>query len=82
MQRILEVVRGEGGAFYLLLEYLGYRYLEIKLESLPVDKNAELRRAYREHANTRSSTSMLHCAGAILEAMWHEQSLKDLGYGY
>ena len=22
---------------------------------------------------------MLYCAGAILEAMWHEQSLKDLG---
>ena len=79
VQRILEVVRGEGGTFYLLLEYLGYRYLEIKLESLLVDKNAELRRAYREHANTRSSTSMLYCAGAILEAMWHEQSLKDLG---
>jgi hypothetical protein len=41
------------------------RYLEIKLESLLVDKNAELKRAYREHANTRSSTSMLYCAGAI-----------------
>jgi hypothetical protein len=38
VQRILEVVRGEGGTFYLLLEYLGYRYLEIKLESLLVDK--------------------------------------------
>jgi hypothetical protein len=58
---------------------LGYRYLEIKLESLLVDKNAELRRAYREHANTRSSLSMLYCAGAILEAMWQEQSLKELG---
>jgi hypothetical protein len=22
---------------------------------------------------------MLYCAGAILEAMWHEQSLKELG---
>ena len=44
-----------------------------------MDKNAELRRAYREHANTRSSLSMLYCAGAILEAMWHEQSLKELG---
>jgi hypothetical protein len=43
VQRILEVVRGEGGKFYLLFEYLGYRYLEIKLESLLVDKNAELR---------------------------------------
>jgi hypothetical protein len=44
-----------------------------------VDKNSELKRAYREHANIRSSLSMLYCAGAILEAMWHEQSLKDLG---
>jgi hypothetical protein len=54
--------------------------------------NSELKRAYREHANTRlgSSLSMpvLYCAGAIqpimppiLDAMWHEQSpsLKDLG---
>ncbi len=27
VQRVLEVVRGEDGKFYLLLEYLGYRYL-------------------------------------------------------
>ena len=79
VQRILEVVRGEDGKFYLLLEYLGYRYLEVRLESRLVDKNAELRRAYREHANTRSSISMLYCAGAILDAMWHGQSTKDLG---
>jgi hypothetical protein len=81
LQRVLGVVRGEGGKFYLLLEYLGYRYLEFKLESLLVDENSELKRAYREHANTRSSLSimMLYCAGAILEARWHEQSLRDLG---
>jgi hypothetical protein len=33
VQRVLEVVRGEDGKFYLLLEYLGYRYLEVRLES-------------------------------------------------
>jgi len=79
VQRVLEVVRGEDGKFYLLLEYLGYRYLEVRLESRLVDRNSELKRAYREHANTRSSISMLYCAGAILDAMWHGQSLKELG---
>jgi hypothetical protein len=79
VQRILEVVRGEDGKFYLLLEYLGYRYLEARLESRLVDRNSELRRAYREHANTRTSISMLYFAGAILDAMWHGQSLKELG---
>jgi hypothetical protein len=42
-------------------------------------RNSELKRAYSEHANTRSSLSMLYCAGAILDAMWHGQSLKALG---
>ncbi len=79
VQRVLEVVRGEDGKFYLLLEYLGYRYLEVRLESRLVDRNSELKRAYREHANTRSSLSMLYCARAILDAMWHSQSLKELG---
>ena len=79
VQRVLEVVRGEDGKFYLLLEYLGYRYLEVRLENRLVDKNSELKRAYREHANTRSSLSLLYCAGAILDAMWHGQSLKELG---
>jgi hypothetical protein len=79
VQRVLGVVRGEDGKLYLLLEYLGYRYLEVRLESRLVDRNSELRRAYREHANTRSSLSMLYCAGAILDAMWHGQSLKELG---
>ena len=74
-------VRGEDGTLYLLLECLGYRYLEIRLESWLVDKNSELKRAYREHANTRSSLSMLYCAGAILDATssWQGQSLKELG---
>ena len=44
-----------------------------------MDRTSELKRAYREHANTRPSLSMLYCAGAILNAMWHGQSLKDLG---
>ncbi len=30
----------EDGKFYLLLEYLGYRYLEVRLESRLVDKNS------------------------------------------
>jgi hypothetical protein len=55
VQRVLEVVRGEEGKLYLLLEYLGYRYLEVRLESRLVDKNSDLKRAYREHANTRST---------------------------
>ena len=79
VQRVLEVIRGEDGTFYLLLEYLGYRYLEVRLESCLVDRNSELKRAYREHANRRSSLSLLYCAGAILDAMWHGQSLQELG---
>ncbi len=64
------MARGEDGKFYLLLEYLGYRHLEVRLESRLVDRNSELKRAYREHANTRSGLSimMLYCAGAILGA--------------
>ncbi len=54
VQRVLEMVRGEDGKFYLLLEYLGYRYLEVRLESRLVDRNSELKRAglqrTREHA--------------------------------
>ncbi len=49
VQRVLGVVRGEDGGFYLLLEYLGHRYLEVRLESRLVDRNSELKRAYREH---------------------------------
>ncbi len=53
MQRVLEMVRGEDGKFYLLLEYLGYRHLEVRLESRLVDRNSELKRAglqrTREH---------------------------------
>ncbi len=33
VQRVLEMVRGEDGKFHLLLEYLGCRYLEARLES-------------------------------------------------
>jgi hypothetical protein len=33
LERVLEVVRGEGGNVYLLLEYLGYQYLEIPAAS-------------------------------------------------
>ncbi len=43
VQRVLEVVRGEDDRFYLLLEYLGYRHLEVpgRLECRLVDKNSE-----------------------------------------
>ncbi len=88
VQRVLEVVRGEDGKFYLLLELeyfkLGYRYLELRPESRLVDRNSELKRAYRlgEHVcetHDLALSSMLYCAGAILDAMWHGQSLKELG---
>ena len=65
VQRVLEVVRGKDGKFYPLLGYLGYRYLEIRLESWLVDKNSELKQAYREHANTRSSLSMLRAMAQL-----------------
>ena len=43
------------------------------------DKKAELRLAYKEHALTRTSQSLLYCAAAILDAADQDQPLKDLG---
>ncbi len=76
VQRILEVVRGEGGTFHLLLEYSGHRYLEIKLESLLVDKNSELKRAYREHANMRLASACSTAPGPSLRPCGMNNLLK------
>ena len=43
------------------------------------DKQAELRLAYKEHAVTRTSQSLLYCASAILDAAAQERPFKDLG---
>ena len=79
VQRILEVLRDEEGRFYFVLEYLGYRLWEVRLTSLVEDKKAELRLAYKEHALTRTSQSLLYCAAAILDAADQDQPFKDLG---
>jgi hypothetical protein len=79
VQRILEVLRDEEGRFCFVLEYLGYRLWEVRLATLLEDKKAELRLAYKEHALTRTSQSLLYCASAILDAAAQEQPFKDLG---
>ncbi len=78
VQRVLEVVGGEEGKFYLLLEYLGYRYLEARLdsESRLVDRNSDLKRAENmqcdhtipsQHALLRRSHPRCHVAWSIFE---------------
>ena len=62
VQRILEVLRDEEGRFYFVLDYLGYRLWEVRLTTLVEDKKAELRLAYKEHALTRTTQSLLYCA--------------------
>lgn len=44
-----------------------------------VDKKAELRLAYKDHALARTSQSSLYCAAAILDAAAQDQPFKDLG---
>ena len=72
-------MRAENGQVYLLIEYLGYRYLEARPESWLEDKKGELRLAYKAHATARLHKGMLYCGGALLEAMRSGQSLKTLG---
>ena len=43
------------------------------------DKKAELRLAYKEHALTRTTQSLLYCASAILDAAAQDEPFKDLG---
>jgi hypothetical protein len=66
VQRVLEMVRGEDGKFYLLLEYLGYRYLEVRLESRLVDTDSEELRtqAGRPTENTRTHDLASACSTA------------------
>jgi hypothetical protein len=79
VQRILEVLRDEEGRFYFVLEYLGYRLWEVRLTTLVEDKKAELKLAYKEHALTRTTQSLLYCALAILDAAAQDKPFKDLG---
>ena len=78
VQRVVDVMRSESGQMFLLMEYLGYPYLEARPESWLEDKG-ELRLAYKAHATTRPDTSMLYCGGALLDAMRMGQPLKGLG---
>jgi hypothetical protein len=76
-------MRAENGQTYLLMEYLGYQYLEARPESWLEDKKGELRLAYKapRHATStaRLHKDMLYCGGALLEAMRSGRSLKELG---
>jgi hypothetical protein len=67
------------GQIYLLMEYLGYKYLEARPESWLEDKKGELRLAFKAHATARPHKDMLYCGGALLEAMRVGQSLRELG---
>ena len=81
-QRVAEVMRTENGQALLVMEYLGYRYLEARptRNTWLEDKKAELRLSYKEHATERSTHDMLYCGGALLDAMRRSgQDLKALG---
>jgi hypothetical protein len=79
VQRVVDVVRAENGQVFLLMEYLGYPYLEARPNTWLEDKKAELRLAYKEHATVRPNHDMLYCGGALLDAMRSGQDLKALG---
>ena len=69
VQRVVDVMRVENAQVVLLVEYMGYVYLEARPESWLGDKKGELRLAYKEHATARPSQNMLYCGGALLDAM-------------
>ena len=75
VQRVVDVMRAENGRIVLLMEYLGYPYLEARPESWLEDRG-ELRLAYKAHATARPDTSMLYSGGALLDAMRTGQPLK------
>ena len=79
VQRVVDVMRAENGQVYLLMEYLGYAYLEARPEVWLDDKKTELRLNYKEHATDRPNQSMLYCGGALLDAMRSGRDLKGLG---
>jgi hypothetical protein len=74
VQRVVDVMRAENGQVYLLMEYLGYQYLEARPESWLEDKKGELKLAFKAHATVRPHKDMLYCGGALLEAMRSGQS--------
>ena len=79
VQRVVEVMRAENGQVFLLVEYLGYRFLEGRPNTWLEDKKGELSLAYKDHATERSTHDMLYCGGALLDAMRSGQDLKALG---
>ena len=79
VNRVLDVVRTEQGKFCLVLEYLGYKYYEV---GLPVNLKAvhkDLTNAYRAHKAQRTSDSLLHVVGTIIEATLQHAPLEGLG---
>jgi len=79
VQRVVEVMRAENGQVFLLMEYLGYRFLEARPNTWLEDKKGELSLAYKDHATERSNRDMLYCGGALLDAMRSGRDLKELG---
>jgi hypothetical protein len=67
------------GQVYLLMQYVGYSYMEARPEGCLEDKKAELKLAYKEQASTRPIQNMLYCGGAFLDAMRSGQPLNGLG---
>jgi hypothetical protein len=59
VRRVVDVMRPENGQIYLLMEYLGYQYLEARPESWLDDKKGELRLAFKAHATVRPHKDML-----------------------
>ena len=62
-----------------MLEYLGYKYYEV---GLPVNLEAvhkDLTNAYRAHKAQRTSDSLLHVVGTIIEATLQHTPLEGLG---
>ena len=81
VQRVVDVMRAENGQFYLLIEYLGYRYLEARPESWLEDKKGELRLAYKAHATVRLHKGMLYCGGGSPRGHAIRPVLEGVGTG-
>ena len=84
VNRILELVRTEAGQCRLLLEYVGYDRCELdKCSALDVMDHVgkgALIEAYQRHEPTRTTRSLLHCVLALLDALDHEEPLKNVGF--
>ncbi len=74
VQRVVDVMRAENGQFYLLIEYLGYRYLEARPESWLEDKKGELRLAYKAHVTVRLHKGMLFFGKHIYRSRPHNET--------